>query len=248
MNLVKSRFALRLAALLAALSLTFFTGAKSAVAQSSDQLVISVAGGGPTLFQNQVAEGAAPGTEPSLAWDPTHTPGIIPAGGVVPPGGLGAGGSNLIANLLPLPGINYVIVAEPPNELQDANALPLPVYTGPGGPVLVSDVLINGLNNAAFQAGQFIPFISLVSDNNPDLTELVNGLNGPIGGAITGVVPEANGWMDLTPFIGANAIPGLLPPVQVQVMSPTPEPSTFVLAGLGAVAILMLRRRRAATA
>jgi len=246
MNLAKSHFVMRLAALFAVFSLVFFAGAKSAVAQQgpSDELRVSLVGG-PVLFQRQVAEGAAPGTEPSLAWDPTNTPGIIPPGGIVPPGGLGPGGANLIAALAPLPGINYVIIAEPANEPADPNALPMPVYTGPGGPVLVSDVLINGLNNAAFQAGQFIPFISLVSDNNPDLTTLVNALNGPIGGVISGVVPEVNGPMDLTPFIGANSIPGLLPPLSVVVTSPTPEPSTFVLAGLGAVAMLVLRRRRA---
>jgi hypothetical protein len=246
MNPLNFRFALRLIALLAAIGLTFFAGARNAVAVQilSDSMTIQITGG-PVLFQNVIAEGGAPATESSLAWDPSNS-GLIPAGGIVPAGGLGAGGANLLAAITPFPGINYVILTEPANEPADPNELPRPIYNGPGGPVVVSDILVNGLNNAAFQGGQFIPFILFISDNNPDLNELVNDLNQGVGGVVSGILPETGQLQDLTALIGQNFIPGLLPPVSVVVQSDisTPEPSTFVLAGMGLFLLGFAARRR----
>lgn len=225
---------------LAILSLSFLLNAPKAFAQpgESDEMKISIIGG-PVVFDSFLAEGAAPGTEPSLVWDPSNS-GVVPVGGVVPPGALGSQGLGLI-QAAPQLGLNYVILAEPANELPDPNELPEPIYQSAFGPVVVSDVLINGLNNLQFQAGSFIPFIALLSSNNSDLNELVPLL--PPG---VPVVFENGQLQDLTPFMGLNSVPGLLPPVSVFVMSDVavPEPSTFALAAVAGLGVMIYRRRK----
>jgi hypothetical protein len=119
----------------------------------------------------------------------------------------------------------------------DPTELPPISYPGPNGPVFVSDVLVNGINN---QAG-LPPFIALVSDNNPDLQTIV-----PMIPAGTPVLTETGTLQDLTALMGPSILPPVGPiTVQVQSdVSSVPEPSSLAVLGAGAVGLLAYAWRR----
>ncbi len=201
-------------------------------APQSDELIISMPGApgpGPVLQDTVIPETAGAGTQssalyaPGTGLAPLEPPGALAA--IVPPG--------------PIPGASYVILAEPAAEPIDPTELPPVFYAGANGPVRVSDVLVNGINN---QAG-LPPFIALVSDNNPDLAFAVAKI--PAGAPI---VLETGGFQDLTALMGPAVFPGI-GPIDVQVRSDisVPEPSSVVLllgfAGAGLIGLIRRRRR-----
>jgi hypothetical protein len=199
------------------------TGGKSvAQAISSDELKIF----GPTgpLYNTVIPETTTgPGSEPSalfaLGFPPTVAPGVLPS--FFTPGG---------------PGYHYVILSEPAGEPLNPGELPPITVVGPNGPVIVSDLLINGLVN---QAGA-PPFIALISDNNPDLATYLGAV--PAG---TPVLTETGALQDLTALIGPTILPGV-GPVDVMAQS-VPEPSSIILfgfAGMGLIGSIWSRRRR----
>ena len=128
---------------------------------------------------------------------------------ILPPGALGG----VIAAA---PGVSYVILTEEAGFVPDPLELPPPVWVGPGNNTFfVSDVLVNGLANQ----GAVAPFIALVSDDNPDLGQIVAMLP-----PTTPFLPETGLLQDLTLLMGPNDLPGF-GPVEVQVRSDIPEPS-----------------------
>ena len=219
----------RMFGMAAVATLIVLTSGRNLVAQTapqSDELKISLPGGGPTIADIFLPESTGPGTEPSALF----SAGVLP-GPLVGPGGL--------PGLIPpgLPGLSYVILAEPSGEPPDPTELP-PVFFPPStGQVIVSDLVINGTNNQ----GGLPPFIALISDNNPDLAKYVGAI--PPGAPLT-ILPETGALQDLTGALSPP--PPAFPtfgPVDVQVVSAVPEPSTLALVVLGAVPMLIARRR-----
>jgi len=207
-------------------SLLLLTSGRNLLAQAapqSDELKISVPGGGPTISDILLPEPTGAGTEPSALF----SAGVLP-GPVVPPG-------NLSAFIPPnLPGVSYVILTEPAAEPIDPTELP-PVFFPPSTQqVRVSDLIINGMG---ITSGP--PFIAFISDNNPDLALYVNAIP---GGARVSIVEESGALQDVTALLVPSAFPGV-GPVDVQVLSAVPEPSTLVLVALSAVPMLIARRR-----
>jgi PEP-CTERM motif len=211
--------------------LIILTAGSRLVAQAapqSDELLIT-GPGGAVLYDTVIPELAGRGSESSALFAPGAglPPLIAPGGlvGLIPPGGV--------------PGATFVVLSEPAGELIDPAELPPLVYVGPNGPVFVSDVLINGLNN---QAG-LPPFISLVSDNNPDLASIL-----PLIPPGSPVVLETGALQDLTALMGPAVLPGV-GPLDVQVRSTVPEPSSIVMllgfAGMGLIGLTWHRRRPA---
>jgi hypothetical protein len=207
-------------------SLIVLTSGRNLLAQAapqSDELRILDTTGLP-MADIFIPETTGPGTQPSALFSPPIgvvglvAPGALP--GTIPPPGF--------------PGLSYVILTEPSGEPVDPNDLPPVIFAGPNGNVIVSDLLIN---SALVTSGP--PFIALVSDNNPDLGKYVSAI--PAGTAAVPVLVETGALQDLTPFIGPT--PGLgqiIVGVQSDVV---PEPSTLVLVVLGAVPMLIARRR-----
>ncbi len=197
-----------LGVVIAALSLLVLaTGSNPVAAQipPSDELKISLTGG-IGLQDTVIPETTGPGTESSALFAPglglpqSPPPGALSA--ALPPG--------------PIPGAMYVILAEPPAEPINPTELPPVTYLGPNGPVVVSDVVVNGVNN---QIG-LQPFIALVSDNNPDLAFAVAKI--PPGAPI---VAESGALQDLTVLLGQPNFPGGgLLVVQVRSDVSVPEP------------------------
>ena len=197
---------------------------------TSDELLISVPGAAP-LFDTLIPETAGPGTQPSAVFAPgAGLPALVPPGGLaglIPPGGV--------------PGATFVILTEPATEPVDPTELPRVVFPGPNGPVIVSDVLVNGLAN---QAG-LPPFIAFISDNNPDLATIVPLI--PLGSPI---VLETGLLQDLTALIGPAILPGVgALNVKVQSDVSVPEPSSIVMllgfVGMGLIGSIWHRRRTA---
>jgi MYXO-CTERM domain-containing protein len=201
---------------------------------SSDEFLVTAPGGAPVILDVFIPEGGGPAMEPSAILVP---PGVG-IGPIVPPGGLAA-----VVPPGPIAGATYVILTEPAGEAPDPAELPPVIYPGPNGPVVVSDVIVNGINN---QAG-LPPFISFISDNNPDLALAIAKI--PAGLPVP-ILPETGGLQDITPFLGPAPIifPGI-GPIQVQVQSTVPEPSTIVMAlafaGMGLIGVIRRRRRAA---
>jgi hypothetical protein len=137
-----------------------------------------------------------------------------------------------------IPGARYVILSavEPP----DSGELPPVTFPGPNGPVVVSDLLINGIANQQLAP----PFIAFISDNNPDLALYVSQIP---AGILVPVVQETGALQDLTPFMGPNFFPNV---GAVQVMAQSdgavPEPSSIVIllgfAGVGLIGLIRSRR------
>jgi hypothetical protein len=212
-------------------SLIFLTSGRNLLAQTappSDELKISTPGGGPTIADIFLAEPTGAGTEPSALYAPT-----IPFGPLVAPGGL--------PGIIPpgLPGASYVILTEPSGEPPDPTELP-PVFFPPSTQqVRVSDLLISG--SLTGTGTTVVPFIALVSDNNPDLATYVGAIP---AAATVSIVPETGALQDLTGFLVPPPVfPAPIGPVDVAVVSAIPEPSTLALVVLGAVPILIARRR-----
>jgi hypothetical protein len=227
-----TRFSCRMLGVAAAASSLIVLATGSALIAAplplSDELLISVPGAAP-IFDAVIAETAGPGTESSALFAPGT--GLGP---LIPPGGL--------AGLIPaggVPGTTFVILTEPAGEPVDPTALPPVMFPGPNGPVVVSDVLVNGLAN---QAG-LPPFIAFVSDNNPDLARIV-----PLIPPGSPILPETGLLQDLTALIGPAVLPGV-GPLTVQVRSDVPEPSSIVMllgfAGMGLIGLTWHRRRTA---
>jgi hypothetical protein len=206
-------------------SLIVLTCGRNLLAQpspQSDELRISIPGGGPIIADVGVAELTGPGTEPSVLFSAGILPGLEVAPGalpgIIPPG---------------LTGVSYVILSEP--EPVDPAELP-PVFFPPSTTqVPVSDLLINGMGVTSGP-----PFIALVSDNNPDLATYVGAI--PAAATIS-ILTETGDLQDLTSLLVPPVFPGV-GPVIVQVQSDVvPEPSTLALVALGAVPMLTARRR-----
>jgi hypothetical protein len=193
---------------------------------SSDELLITAGGPtGPVVFDTLIPETPGPGNESSALFAPgaglsgLQAPGAL--SGIVPPGA---------------PGLNFVILQEPATEPPDAGELPPVMYPGANGPVVVSDLIISG----SLVATAPVPFVALVSDNNPDLQAFVSAL--PPG---VPILTETGALQDVTGFLGGIVFPGI-PPVTIQVLSDVtvPEPSSFAFAAIGASALVAWRRRR----
>lgn len=199
---------------------------------ASDELVISIGGPtGPPIFDTLIPEIPGPGAEDSALFAPgTGLPALQPQGalpGIVPPG---------------FPGLAYVILTEPAGEPPDPSELPPVIYSGPNGPIVVSDVVITNLIAPPPGPVAVPPFVALVSDNNPDLAAYVAAM--PPG---VPVLVETGSLQDVTSELGSPFIPGV-GPIDVQVLSDArvPEPSTFAMAalGLGALTAWGWRLRR----
>ena len=207
-------------------SLIVLTSGRNLLAQAapqSDELKILATTGAP-LADIFIPETTGPGTQPSALFSPglgpLVAPGTLP--GTIPPPGF--------------PGLSYVILTEPSGEPVDPNDLPPVTYPfGPNGPVVVSDLLIN---SAFVTSGP--PFIALVSDNNPDLERYVSGI--PVGTAVP-VLPETGALQDLTGPIGPTPGFGQITVGVQSDVTTVPEPSTLALVILGAVPMLIARRR-----
>jgi hypothetical protein len=194
---------------------------------ASDELVVTPPVGGPPAADIVIPETAGAGTQPSALFAPTTT-----LTGLVAPGGL--------AGLIPpagVPGASFVIFAEPPGEPIDPTALPPVTFSGPNGPVVVSDLLVSGLANPN------TPFIALVSDNNPDLASILSKIppTAPVP-----ILPETGLLEDVSGLIGST-FPGF--GVQVRSDVGVPEPSSIVIllgfVGIGLIGLTWHRRRTA---
>ncbi len=194
-----------------------------ASAVSSDEMVISIPGG-PVIFDNSVPE-------------------VPPAGGAEDEITFAGGPANVIPPPVPLvgvigaPGTSELILSEPTGELPDPGE-PLITFPTPNGPIVVSDLIISTLGNQA----TLPPFITLVSDGNPDLQQLV-----PLLSPSTPVLGETGVLQDVTPLIPFAFFPGI-GPITIQVASDVvPEPSSIVLtvlAGIGLAAGVQWSKRR----
>jgi hypothetical protein len=194
----------------------------SGAAILSDELVVLTPPGGPPAADILIPEtpSTGPGTEPSALYAPTTTlTGTVAPGtllGLIPPGGVA--------------GETFVILSEPRGEPIDPTELPPVTFSGPNGPVVVSDLLISGI------AGGNTPFIALVSDNNPDLATIVGGIppTAPIP-----ILPETGLPQDVSVFTAA-VFPGATVLVRSDVS--VPEPSSIVImlgfAGIGLIGIV----------
>jgi hypothetical protein len=152
--------------------------------------------------------------ETSLTWSP---------GAALPP-----------INAAQVPGAQIVLLTEPANEVPDPGETLISIQ-GPNGNVyFVSDAVIStiGSTQAPFQ-------VSLVSDGDPDLQGIVNFLQA--SGAPWTPVPETGGLQDLTSFLVPTQFPWT---VQVRSDVNVPEPSTFVMLGLGIASLFAYRRRK----
>ena len=222
------RFSARLLAFV--IVMLVLAGGNRLFGQNSSSDTLSLVGPtGNEVFLSVFPETTSPGTEISAfyGWNGD-------AGQEQPAGEL----SMLVAP--GAPGAAYVILQEPPNEPIDPNGLPPVTFQGPNGPVVVSDLFINGFNSTTVFSNS--PFIAFISDNNPDLQTFVNAI--PTGASVA-VLTETGVLQDLTPLLGP--IPPTDGPVisSIYVLSDittVPEPSTFALAALGAVALLAARR------
>jgi hypothetical protein len=218
----------RLFGVIVVASLIVLTCGRNLLAQpspQSDELRISIPGGGPILADVGVAEQTGPGTEPSVLFSAGVLPGLEVAPGalpgIIPPG---------------LLGVSYIILTEPSGEPPDPTELP-PVFYPAGTQNQVSDLLISGTNQT-----QVPPFIALISDNNPDLGTYVGAIP---AAAMVSIAAETGALQDLTAMlVPPPAFPAPIGPVIVQVQSDVvPEPSTLALVALGAVPMLIARRR-----
>jgi len=194
---------------------------RAQAAPASDELKISTAAGAPVadIF---IPETVGAGSEPSALFAPgTGLPTLVPPGTL----------SGSISSV----GASYVVLAEPFSEPVDPTELPPVTFVGLSGPVVVSDLLINGIASSNF------PFIALISNNNPDLATFVAGISRG-----TPIQTETGALQDLTALIGPAVFPSI-GPIDVQVQSDltgVPEPSTFTLAALGAAALHLAARVR----
>jgi hypothetical protein len=86
-----------------------------------------------------------------------------------------------------------------------------------------------------------VPFIALISENNPDLLTFVNTI--PTGTSVP-VIPETGNHQDVTLPLRTPVLP-TIGPITVQMQSDflVPEQSTLAVVVLGAVLILIARRR-----
>jgi hypothetical protein len=183
----------------------------------SDRMVINDSTG-TAIFDNSIPED--PAGETTLTWAGGPTP-------VNPP-------PIPLTSVLTIPGVSVLILSEPANQPPDPTEPPPLTLQIPGGPtVLVSDVVISTLAVPAAAP----PFVSLVSDGDPELQAIV-----PILQTLQGVqvLEETGQLQDLTQFLGG---PAGTNQVQILVQSDVPEPSTLLLAA-GALALLSLPRRR----
>jgi len=118
----------------------------------------------------------------------------------------------------------------------DPGEIPV-IIPGPQGDVIVSDMVISTLG---VQAGA-PPFITLVSDNGPDLQQLATLLVGVPGVTF---LPETGLLQDLSLLLVPAANP--FGPINVFVRSDStiPEPGTLALAALGFTGLVAWGWRR----
>jgi PEP-CTERM motif-containing protein len=177
----------------------------------SDELLITAPAGAPVFFANFIPEvppAVAAETSLTFAGGPAPAPLPIP-----------------LPVLIGLPGLSAVVLTEPAGLPPEPGEAPI-VISGPNGPIFVSDVVFSTLNNQ----GGAPPFITLVSDGNPDLIQIADHLPG-IPGVV--FVPETGALQDLTALLPPQFLPAI-GPLDVQVRSEvTPEPSSLVLAAFG---------------
>jgi hypothetical protein len=127
-----------------------------------------------------------------------------------------------------IPSYHYVFLSVPATEPPDPNELPPVTYDG----IVVSDLIISGTNATN------TPFVALISDNNPDLATFV-----PASGNTEAIIPETGALQNVTALLGNPVIGGITVTVEVQSGTAAPAPSTLATVVLGAVPILIARRR-----
>jgi hypothetical protein len=188
----------------------------------SDRLLITDPNHNP-IFDQILPE--TPGTvEPTLAFGGTPAPVSIPAGF---PGAV-----------VTLPGTKVVLFTE---TVADPGE-PTLIYTNPltGQQSIISDAIISTVGTVSSTGVP--PYIMLLSDPNPDLTQVVTNLaNAPTPPVL---MPETGSLQDLTPIVGST-FPGLTFPIDVQAQSDVPEPTIGGLMAIGSLALVGLRRRQA---
>lgn len=197
----------------------YFTTAAASVAfgqstQFSDELLITDIG--VPIYDQIIAEPGPGAVENSLTWS-------LPAVAPLPP---------VVAATVP--GASIVILTEPANEPLDPGEIPITIIDkATGAQLTVSDVVISTIGNqvqAPFQ-------VTLVSDGDPDLQQIINGMQAN-GTPFTWQV-ETGLMQDLT----QQLIPPQFPwTVGVRSDVNTPEPSTIVLLALAGLSLFAWRR------
>jgi len=204
------------------------TGGKSIaapIAPTSDELQVRGPTGG-LLYDQLIQDTAGSNTEQTAFFSAT---GFVPS--LVAPG-------DLPAYLPPgTPGLFYVILSEPPTEPIDPTELPPVTYSGPNGPVVVSDLLINTLFSGVSLG------VALISDNNTDLATYLAAI--PTGTSVP-ILSETGGLQDVSAQLNPAG------PTEIFVRSDVivPEPSSIVIllgfAGIGVIGSTWRRRSRRA--
>ena len=212
--------ALSVSILSLALALTGLIGTARA---ASDRMVITDSAG-VAIFDNSIVEAPATGAETSLtfAGGPASVPPPIP-----------------ISSAITIPGVSIVVLTEPAGTAAEPGEPPL-ILPGPNGDVFVSDLVVSTL---ADQAAGAPPFVSLLSDGDPELQSII-----PILATIPGIhfLVETGQLQDLTTLV-TGPVPGPFGPISVFVQSDVvPEPGTLLLMGLGLASFAFTRSRRRA--
>ena len=190
----------------------FGVAAHAAPNPLSDRLLVTDPAG-VTIYDNSMPETATAGeTTLTFAGGPANVPPPIP-----------------IATAVTIPGVAILVLTE---AAPDPTEPPL-VLPGPGGNVLVSDVVVSTLTVAGIPS-----FVSLVSDGDPVLQQILTSL---VGNPNLKFIPETGKLEDVTNLVGGINSP--LGPVQVMVQSDAPEPELLLLLG-SALALLCTARTR----
>jgi hypothetical protein len=185
---------------------------------NSDRMVISGPAGVGVIFDQSIPE-VVP--EPTLGFDGTPNPAVIPAG--------------LPGFAVTQPGVSVVLFLE---ATPDPGETP-PIYTDPrtGLQYPLSDAIIDTVGNNGTAVP---PLIMLVSDGSSDLqavaSDLANATQPPV------IMAETGDLQDLTAYLGST-FPGFTFPIDIQVQSDVPEPLSLSMLGLSAVGLLHRRRR-----
>jgi len=196
----------------------FGTATHAAPNLLSDRMVVT-SPAGVTIYDNSMPETpspTAPESSLTFAGGPANVAPPIP-----------------IPTAITIPGVSIVVLTEAaPDPTEPPLVLPIP-----GGQVLVSDVIVSTFTATA--GTSVPPFVTLLSDGDPVLDQILSSL---VGNPNLKIIPETGKLEDVTSLVGGLNSP--LGPVQVAVQSDAPEPELLMLLG-SALALVGMTRVRA---